>query len=306
MAKITELVSTSIGHKIHVERHLEGQGRQVVILVNGALSTTESFRQTVKYLAPNFDVVLYDLPFYGKSAEHNPEGGLLSSADEVRILRDLIDRYQVNHIASISWGGVAALLALCERPASVRTATIGSFSPLINPAMRAYITAAQEHLEAGNFGNAATLLNDTVGRYLPRLLRMYNHRYISNLTPAQYRQTIFHIRQMRSLPVHEYLDGMRRIEVPVLFINGELDDYTTTEDIRSMAAHVAGAHFQTIPEAGHFLDLESKRSWERVRHVVTAFMRQADAQAESPTVPAHGDASRVVLSVPPLVAPCGY
>jgi rhamnosyltransferase subunit A len=306
MESITEIVNTEIGLNVHVERHVEGHGREVVILVNGALSTMESFRQTVKYLAPNFDVVLYDLPYYGKSSVHNPGGDLLSSADEVRILRGLIDRYQVDHIASISWGGVATLLALCERPASIRTATIASFSPLINPAMRAYITAAQQHLEAGNYSDAATLLNDTVGRYLPRLLRMYNHRYISNLTPSQYRQTIFHIRQMRSLPVQEYLERMRRIDVPVLFINGGLDDYTTTEDIRSMATYVAGARFETVPEAGHFLELEGKRNWERMRHVVTAFMQQAVTSAEASHVPAHGGMGPALLPDQDLVAPCRY
>ncbi len=304
MESIMEIVSTELGHNIHVERHVEGRSREVVVLVNGALSTMDSFRQTVKYLAPNFDVVLYDLPFYGKSAAHNPEGELLSSVDEVRILRSLIDRYQVNHIVSISWGGVATLLALCDRPASVRSATIGSFSPLINPAMMTYITAAQEHLEAGNYGDAATLLNGTVGRYLPRLLRMYNHRYISNLTSSQFRQTIFHIRQMRSLPVHEYLEGMRRIDVPVLFINGELDEYTTTEDIRSMSAHVAGARFETIPEAGHFLELESKRSWERVRHVVTAFIQQPMVRTEPSHLQAYGGANPASHSELALVAPC--
>ena len=305
MAMITEIVPTATGHNLHVERHVDGTHRQTVILVNGALSTTESFRQTVKYLSPIFDVVLYDLPFYGKSGPHNPECGLLSSDDEVRILRGLIDRYQVDHVASISWGGVAALLAMCERPASVKTATIGSFSPLINPAMRAYITAAQDHLEAGDYGEAASLLNDTVGRYLPRLLRTYNHRYISNLAPSQYAQIIFHIRKMRSLPIQQYLKGMRNIDVPVLFMNGERDDYTTAEDIRSMGAYVEDARFETIAEAGHFLDLESKRSWERVRHVVTNFMLNPRSRADRSFAQAGvADAPSHVL--PAGIASCGY
>ena len=274
MSFITDLVTTATGHRIHVERHATSHSRETVILVNGALATTESFRQTVKSLSPNFDAICYDLPYYGKSATHNPEGGLVSCEDEVAILLELIERYQARHLMSISWGGVAALRALAQRPASIRTGIIGSFSPQLNPAMRDYITTAQSHLLAGQHEQAASLLNETVGRFLPRLLRVYNQRYLANMTPAQYEQTIFHIEQMRTLPVGEYLAEMRQVDVPVLFVNGERDDYTTFADIQAMGAYIRDAHFKVVPEAGHFLDLESRRTSVHVGQLVTAFMRR--------------------------------
>lgn len=285
MEVFNEIVRTATGHRVHVEHHVSGHDRETVVLVNGALSTTTSFRGTVKYLRPHFDVVLYDLPCYGASRAHNEGCGELCNDEEVAILRTLIDRYEVNHVASISWGGLAALQVLATRPPSVKTAAIGSFSPLLNDRMLDYVSSAEAHIEAGDPDAAASLLNDTVGRFLPRLLKAHNHRYVRELLHTQHRQVLFHIRQMRTLPVGDYLRMMRRIEVPVLFLNGELDEYTTASDIRTLAHWIDEASFQTIPGAGHFLDLESKQSWERVRDAVVSFMRGAPVILEEDDAP---------------------
>jgi rhamnosyltransferase subunit A len=66
-------------------------------------------------------------------------------------------------------------------------------------------------------------------------------------------QIMFHIDQVFSLDQSQYVD--MSIEIPVLFINGALDQYTTTQDV--LARHIKYAEFATIPNAGHFLDLES-------------------------------------------------
>jgi rhamnosyltransferase subunit A len=43
----------------------------------------------------------------------------------------------------------------------------------------------------------------------------------------------------------------------VLFINGALDEYTTTQDVQLLARYVENCEFAVVPNAGHFLDLES-------------------------------------------------
>ena len=170
-------------------------------------------------------------------------------------------------MASISWGGLAALQAVATRPPSVKSAAIGSFSPRLNSKMLAYVSGAEAHIVNGDPDAAASLLNDTVGKFLPRLLKVHNHRYVRELLATQPGQVLFHIRQMRTLAVADYLEMMRRIEVPVLFLNGELDEYTTASDIRSLRAYVDKASFLTVPDTGHFLDLENRqRSRGRHRH----------------------------------------
>jgi rhamnosyltransferase subunit A len=75
-------------------------------MVNGALGTTISFSQTIRNLNGHVNVVLFDLPFAGRSRRHNASNGILTKEDEVEFLLELMDRFQVNYLVSASWGGV--------------------------------------------------------------------------------------------------------------------------------------------------------------------------------------------------------
>lgn len=287
MTTRTEIVQTH-GFNVYVERHGTDANRPTVLLVNGALSTTTSFRQTTRYLSEHFNVVLYDLPYAGQSRKHNGQLGLLTKDDEVNILCTLLDRYQAKHLMSMSWGGVAALLALSRRPASVRSAAIGSFSPTMNSAMLTYVLGAKAHLEAKNYVAGSELLNNTVGKYLPRLLKLYNRHFLSTLEVSEYAQAFFHIEQIVGLDVQRYVDRLRQIDVPVAFVNGELDEYTSPADVRSLRQCVARSSFVSIPGAGHFLELENKVAAARVRDEVFAFLGVARPTAAASVVSAFG------------------
>ncbi|MET5008341.1 alpha/beta hydrolase, partial [Burkholderia pseudomallei] len=45
-----QVVALPSGLKVHVERHVFDPAFETVILVNGALATTASFGQTIRYL----------------------------------------------------------------------------------------------------------------------------------------------------------------------------------------------------------------------------------------------------------------
>ena len=263
------------GRKVYVEHHRFDPAFETVILVNGALATTTSFNQTVKYLKEHFNVVLFDLPYAGQSKEHNPIGDAehLTKDDEVDILCHLIDRFRPDYLISISWGGVAALLALARGRNSVKRAVIGSFSPVLNAPMLDYINRAQVLLERRDRHGAADLLNSTVGKYLPRLLKLYNYRYLSSLPVEDCGQVAFHIRQILQLDSANYVEKLSSIKVPLLFVNGELDEYTSAQDVRALARHIPHCEFTTVSKAGHFLDLEGKHSWAEVRRITNGFLR---------------------------------
>jgi rhamnosyltransferase subunit A len=253
----SDVISVCGKYRIYYEHYKREGAAQTAIMVNGALATTVSFSQTIRNLNGHVNVVLFDLPFAGQSRRHNAGNGILTKEDEVEILLDLIDRFQVTYLVSASWGGVSALLSLARRPPTIEKAVILSFSPVINPAMHDYMTNAQGLLQRRDIHGAAELLNNTVGRYLPRLLKSHNHQYLLRMVEGNEQQIMFHIDQIFSLDQNRYLDIFQSIEIPVLFINGALDQYTTTKDVRVLARHIKYAEFATIPNAGHFLDLES-------------------------------------------------
>ncbi|MBU1331508.1 MAG: alpha/beta hydrolase [Gammaproteobacteria bacterium] len=272
----TQILSVE-GFAIYTETYWRGDGAKTLLLINGALSTTGSFGQTVKYLQPHFNLVLFDLPFAGKSRDHNPGGYVVTKEDEVKIILQLIERFQVNCLLSVSWGGVSAMLALAESPPSVERAIISSFSPVINEAMLDYIDKGQVYLAARDKRKIGSLLNDTVGKYLPRLFKLYNYKHLISLAEHEYEQIDFHITQIRQLSAKNYVERFARIQIPVLFVNGERDEYTTAEDARQFAGYVAKSQFVVVPNAGHFLDLESKAAWLASRRSVLDFMGVEEA-----------------------------
>ena len=206
---------------------------------------------------------------------------------------------------SVSWGGVASLFALARGCPSVRRAAICSFSPFLNDAMVDYVTRARDHIAAGENLKAAQLLNDTVGRYLPRIMKLYNYRYLTRL-PRDEGQVAFHVDQILSLQPERYLSEFSNIGCELLFLNGERDEYTTPADVRQLGAHVPRARFATVPDAGHFLDIEGRAQRKYARRCST-FLRRVAARRRHgarrrAVVRARSDARAVVVT-PSAVRP---
>lgn len=229
------------GLKVYVERNVFDPAFDTAMLVNGALATTASFGQTVQYLGERMNTICFDLPYAGQSRQHNPGCFILTKDDEAAILQYLVEHFAPSFLVSVSWGGVASLFALARGCPSVRRAAICSFSPFLNDAMVDYVTRARDHIAAGENLKAAQLLNDTVGRYLPRIMKLYNYRYLTRLPRDEQDQVAFHVDQILSLQPERYFSEFANIGCELLFLNGERDEYTTPADVRQLGAHVARA-----------------------------------------------------------------
>lgn len=256
------------GLKVYVEHQIADPDFETIIMVNGALSTTASFSHTVKFLKSRYNTLCFDLPYSGQSKPHNPPNMIITKDDEVDILSHLIDRFRPEFLISISWGGVAALLSLARHRSSIKRAIIGSFSPFLNPVMFDYISSARDFIIAGENHKAAQLLNDTVGKFLPRMVRVYNYRYLTRLSNEEVQQVSFHVEQILALQPARYLQELQRINIDVLFANGELDEYTSAFDVKFVAPYLKRARFATVPGAGHFLDLEGRAPQLATRQLI--------------------------------------
>jgi pimeloyl-ACP methyl ester carboxylesterase len=269
-------------YSIYFEYHKKEGTNKTAIMVNGALATTTSFSQSIRNLKDHVNIVLFDLPFAGQSREHNTNtSGVLSKDDEVEILLYLIDHFEVNFMISASWGGVSALLSLARRPPTIEKAVILSFSPVINQAMHSYMVNARRFLCDQDIPGGAQLLNSTVGKYLPRLLKAHNYHYLLAMVQGNEQQIMFHIDQIFALDQSNYVDHFAAIDIPVLFVNGALDEYTTSEDVRSLAKYIKYSQFAVIPDAGHFLDLESSKARRAAGEMERTFLFGGDSMFAS-------------------------
>jgi pimeloyl-ACP methyl ester carboxylesterase len=266
--------------KVHTEFYANPSARKTIILVNGSLATTAAFAQTLKYLRPQFNVVLYDQPYAGQSKPHNSHTRPISKEDEATILLELIEQFQADYLLSFSWGGVAAMLALAQRPERIEKAVITSFSPLLNEPMLDYLEKGMTHLQAIDGENVGLLVNSTIGKYLPSLFKRYNQRHISTLDSHEYLQMHAHINQVVHMDNHCQMDCLSAIDIPLLFINGEHDEYTSPADVRLFAKYLGDCQFTTINNAGHFLDMEHKNAWLQSQAALLNFL-QAPARNSS-------------------------
>lgn len=279
MKPATAVVDVHGTYKVHTEFHTNPAASKTIILVNGSLSTTASFAQTVKYLGTQFNVVLYDQPYAGRSKAHNRNDHCISKEDEAAILLDLIDYYQAQYLMAFSWGGIASMLALCERPASLEKAVFASFSPVLNAPMLGYLGRAMACLNQQDSDKVGHLVNDTIGKYLPSLFKRYNHKHISSLSHHEYRQMTAHIRQVLHMQAHCRTDRLGSIDIPLLFINGEHDEYTSTTDARLFAQHIHDCQFATVDNAGHFIDMEHKGAWLQTQNALLGFLQGSTASS---------------------------
>jgi rhamnosyltransferase subunit A len=269
-------------YAIHVEHHGSPHAKGTIILVNGALGTTTAFAQTIKYLLEAFNVVAYDLPFAGKSKRHNSLDRLLTQEEEIDILLALIREFQCEHVLSLSWGSVAALLGLARRPRGIKSAIAVSFSPVVNEKFRAYMQEMRTliHTPEGRI-TLGHVVNETVGRHLPGLIKRSNFRHISLLTDLEYAQIELYIDQVNMLDAERYVERCAAIEVPLMFVNGGLDEYTVASDVRLITRYVPHSRFAVIDGAGHFLDLESRAARAKVRAAILGFLGAPVGAVES-------------------------
>jgi pimeloyl-ACP methyl ester carboxylesterase len=117
------------------------------------------------------------------------------------------------------------------------------------------------------------LVNNTIGKHLPSLFKRFNHRHISSLDEHEYRQMHAHIDQVVHLETHCEMDCLAGVDIPVLFVNGEHDEYTSAEDVRVFAEHLDDCKFAIIDNAGHFLDMEHKAAWQQSSEVLLGFLQ---------------------------------
>lgn len=273
MKPIIAVVDIHGTYKVHTEFYANPMARKTIILVNGSLATTSSFAQTIKYLQPQFNVVLYDQPYAGQSKAHNYFAQPISKEDEATILLELIEQFEANYLMSFSWGGVAAMLALAKRPARIEKAVISSFSPLLNEPMLDYLEKGLIYLKGIERDKLGHLVNDTIGKYLPSLFKRYNYRHISRLDEHEYLQMHAHIHQVVRMEAHCQMEYLSRINVPLLFVNGEHDEYTTGQDVRVFADYLDDCQFATISNAGHFIDMEHKHACQQSQALLTGFLQ---------------------------------
>ena len=136
---------------------------------------------------------------------------LIDQEEEVDILLALIRQFECAHVLSVSWGSVATLLSLARRPPGVKSGVVVSFSPVVNAKFSAYMQEMRD-LFSNSEGRAKIghVVNDTVGKYLPSLVKRANYRHIASFTDQEYEQINLYIDQVIMLDRERHVERCAR------------------------------------------------------------------------------------------------
>ena len=256
-----------------------------VLFVNGALASSRSFRWALGGL-PDHNLILYDLPHMGSSKQYNTGASVITLEAEVAILRCLIDRYAPSYIASMSWGGVAALLSLAECPVSVEKAIVASFSNRVTEEMRVLLEELDRLIALRRDADCAHLINDTFGKHLPAGFKRANYSHLATLGDGERDYITLHIKRMLQFDQSHFSSEIKNTSAEILFINGGNDVYTPWPDVGVFAQSFARSQTAVIAQAGHFLTAESAANARKVARIANSFFE---------TTPLCG-ASNVILT----------
>jgi rhamnosyltransferase subunit A len=272
----TFVIETPGGYCVQVEKIIRGHSpaAKSVLFVNGALASSRSFRWALAGL-PNHNLIFYDLPHIGASKPFNRDTKIITPNTEVAILRHLIDRYAPNHLASMSWGGFAALLSLAEGPASVEKALIGSFSNRITDEMRVLLLQLDHLMAHRRYDECAQLVNETLGKHLPKGLKRLNFAHLMSMGEDEREYILLHIKRMLQYDTLRISFDIKNIRAELLFINGERDVYTAWSHVNEFARSQARSRTVVIPEAGHFLTAENPASARKIARLANSFFETA-------------------------------
>jgi rhamnosyltransferase subunit A len=255
--KISKLVHETNGYKIHVAKVARSsQDCETIIMVNGAMSTTSSFSWVISELS-NHNIILFDSPFIGCSRQYNTGKPYPDRNIEALILYDLCEEFKPDYVCSMSWGGVSTLLALSKNPGSVKKCIAAAFSFGLTQEFYDLILCMTEALNNKDMDKFAELVNSTLGLYLPDRLKAANGRYLSSISDDEIVYLKQHFAQFLAIDISQYDNSLRNINTPVLFINGNKDQFTSQRSVLEACNLIADSETVEV-DCGHFMALENK------------------------------------------------
>ena len=216
-----------------------GEGKDLVFL-HGYLSSKESFYPQTDYFSKKFRVTALDFPGFGGA---EPLSSAYSVSDYAEWLTEALTELNIKnpHVIAHSFGGRVAVKCLSRGDLFDRAVLCG----------------------------CACIVPKRTFRYK---MRVKTYRFVRKLAPryaekrfgsAEYRSLSPLMRESYKKIVNEDLrEDAKKIQRPVLFINGDKDGETPLSSIQIYLSCVKGSKLCVLDGCGHFAHLENPLAFE--------------------------------------------
>lgn len=247
-----------------------GQGHPVV-LIHGVGLNKEMWGGQIVGLAPQFQVIAYDMLGHGASPRPEPGSGLQGYAEQLRELLAHLGLERAT-VIGFSMGGLVARAFALHHPQQVEGLVILNSVFNRSAEQRAgVIERTRQAAEHGPDANAEAALS----RWFSREYQAANPAQIEAI-----RQTLASNDPQGYLTTYELfatqdmyrVEDLGSIQVPTLVATGELDPGSTPEMARQLAERIPGARVVVLDEQRHMMPVESPRL---VNQMLLDFLQQA-------------------------------
>ena len=258
------------GEQIYYESAGAGDA---LVLSHGLGGNHAIWYQQVAAFAPAYRVITWDQRGFGRSTDIAKQSGPAAAVED---LKAVLDHLQIDraHLVGQSMGGWSVAGFALKYPDRVRSLVLadtlgGIFTPEASKHYDAYIrqVATSPTPDQMPFIRHPAL-GDALGTRDPAKALLY--RAIGSVAapaPAgmglKLRQTAYPLEQIRAM------------NVPTLFVVGDVDPIFPPAVIRSVAAEVRGARVVELPGAGHSPYFETPEAWN---DAVRDFLRGVKAR----------------------------
>ena len=225
------------GKKIYTEYHSLSKSRPTIVFLHDSLGCVQLWRNLPARIAEQaqYNVLVYDRIGYGKSEPmqtyERPTNYMELEAD---ILNDLLTKLNINDaiLFGHSDGGTIALIAAAKYPEKIKGAICEAGHIFVEEVT---LKGVSEALEAYKTTDLSKRLQKYHGEKVEMLFKAWTETWLRD--------------DYRSWNI-EYL--LKNITCPLLFIQGDADEYGTLDQVEKTMSQVSGkAEKYIIPNVGH-------------------------------------------------------
>jgi pimeloyl-ACP methyl ester carboxylesterase len=250
------------GERLHVVQTGEGPA---VLCIHGLGAGSAMWRTLMDDLGGSYAVTAIDCRGHGESS-CNGALTIENVADDLDAAATALG-LDAFHLIGVSFGAQVAAQLAGRTPQRVRSLVLvgGALKAGDNLADELYgIREAVHYLNEEDFAQqtAEALLSadaprEPVGLLAADMMKLGQKRYLEGLA---------------SFAASDNTAQAGRITAPALILRGELDDLILPEETDALAAAIAGAGCETIPDAGHFACLDNAKSVNAFNRTVAEFL----------------------------------
>jgi pimeloyl-ACP methyl ester carboxylesterase len=246
------VIHTSTSHGLASAYQRIGSGPPLVLL-HGFIVDRRTWKRQVEDLSSDFDVIAWDIPGCGESADTLEEFSMLQFAE---CLAELMDHAQITaaHLLGLSWGGTLALVFNERFPARVRSLILADTYAGWSGSLG--VDAADQRLSRC-LQESRLAPGEWVPQWVPEAFSSgAPQQLLDELRAIMWDFHPIGFRAMSRAVQPDFSDALAVVDVPTLLIWGQDDTRSPLAGGEKMKEQISGARLVVIPKAGHLSNME--------------------------------------------------